>query len=603
LSPRLAPAVLGLFLGACNLVLGLNDDPYVRSGDAGLRCVLNSDCPEATKVCIYGACSPRCAADRDCDRGERCLRTENGVGCVRADSTSCGSDEDCPPGALCFGASCRNACDMDGDCLGGQVCREGACTGTDAAHDPAPEEPSICVEQEIRCDGQATAARSRCTGGTWESEDPCPNGQNCDTASEPPGQCASIVAECVGRAPGAELCVGAERIVCGVDLTTAERTLCASSQYCAYGSGNECAVCLPEEHECAGTELRICNDDQTGFVAKETCASADAPCNEDARACTALACFTDQKRCSGDSLEQCNADQSGWTQVELCGPGLCDPVALQCEFCAAGQTTCRGDDVASCSADGKSETLTPCPLDAPRCVGTGACVCLSAGDCTPLDECHEAYCAAGGCGDQPKSEGEPCTAGVCNGSGACVECTPEKDSLCVAPTTLCRNNTCVDPVHLQGWPDATGSSSIIADWLYWLRLPALEYNARLAAFGVVGTGTGASVRLALYKDDGTGTQASAFIASTSASIATDDGPVETTAFTPSSIVLGAGTTHWIAFKSNVDTSLKAAADASAVGFRAQNAFGDAFIDPLPPETFLTANQTGYGVYIRIEDME
>jgi hypothetical protein len=53
---------------------------------------------------------------------------------------------------------------------------------------------------------------------------------------------------------------------------------------------------------------------------------------------------------------------------------------------------------------------------------TGGC-----GDCTMGNDCLESTCAEGACTPQPKVAREPCSAGVCDGSGACVDCVVSED--------------------------------------------------------------------------------------------------------------------------------------------------------------------------------
>lgn len=66
----------------------------------------------------------------------------------------------------------------------------------------------------------------------------------------------------------------------------------------------------------------------------------------------------------------------------------------------------------------------------------GAC-----GDCTPADDCLRGTCVDGGCVSEPKAAREPCSAGVCDGAGSCVDCIVDddcaSDHYCIQATRQC----------------------------------------------------------------------------------------------------------------------------------------------------------------------
>jgi hypothetical protein len=92
---------------------------------------------------MFGACGKKCRSDGECPQGSRCLGFEQVAGtnsaiaaCV-SDAVTCA--DGCPTGDVCPGeATCRTSCAMDGECLVDQRCVQGACVGTDPAHDPGP---------------------------------------------------------------------------------------------------------------------------------------------------------------------------------------------------------------------------------------------------------------------------------------------------------------------------------------------------------------------------------------------------------------------------------------------------------------------------------
>src|SRR5688572_19080900 len=114
---------------ACNAIIGI-DDPIVVE-PARESCILNSDCNDLGLVCLFETCSPRCEKDVDCERGEFCLKTDTGIGCVTTGDAACDLSEPCPPGTACFDGECRADCGQDASiCLDGQLCDpNGACRG------------------------------------------------------------------------------------------------------------------------------------------------------------------------------------------------------------------------------------------------------------------------------------------------------------------------------------------------------------------------------------------------------------------------------------------------------------------------------------------
>lgn len=311
-----------------------------------------------------------------------------------------------------------------------------------------------CTEGETVCDTLAGSTRSQCVEGEFQATTPCGSGQVCDPDAD--GECAVVPDECVGRSPGAHFCEGSTRISCSDTLTDATSETCTSSAHCQASTGAECAPCVEGEYNCAGNQLEGCADDGTGWATIETC-GATAPCNADVGACTDLVCLPNQQRCTGDVLEECNSDQSGFDVVDTCDPGLCDPVATECDVCAAGQPRCfDADTVATCASSGQSETQTNCPGGTPYCQA-GICVqCTTATHCTGATECTTATCNAsnGTCSYAPKTPGTACAGGVCNAQGVCVDCldashcTPT--NACYTPS--CSNGTCSEAPITAGTP-------------------------------------------------------------------------------------------------------------------------------------------------------
>jgi hypothetical protein len=244
------------------------------------------------------------------------------------------------------------------------------------------------------------------------------------------------------------------------------------------------------------------------------------------------------------------------------------------------------------------------------CDGAGSCVeCIDPDDCDPSGECYEPTCNGNTCDEDPKAEGDACTGGVnwvCDGGGACVQCTPTENANCNGSTQVCRSNACVGALHSHGWEDATDTtSSPFTAALYWFRLPALTYDATLLGFGIKGGETGASFKLALYADNGSGTGASGapFAFTTSALAISGATATETTSITSTTTALNSGTIYWLAFKGNA-TKLLRARVAAQEGFIGDDSYSNAF--PTNPHTLANvADEDGvqYAVYIRVRDTE
>jgi hypothetical protein len=314
--------------------------------------------------------------------------------------------------------------------------------GAPIIEEPAPEVPGLlgkpCTENgSTVCNERAGRLVLLCQGSPlhWTQGEICDGSLLCDGRSpaEAPntsGSCQPMVPICEGQAPGAVVCEGALRHVCGPDLITSETETCASPQLCELGvTRSGCAVCQPGEHRCVNNILEECGVDNLQFVPKATCETA-ALCNAGAGQCTSSVCVVGQRRCTGDQLEVCNASLSGFDPEQACGPGLCDAVNKRCNQCVPGQKRCAGTTSLTCNSDGQGETSEACNI----CVGQGQCADCTNTDlshCTPnFNKCLQRTCAAGQCTLTP-NDGAPC--GPCNLS----QCLDGVCEVFAAPETSC----------------------------------------------------------------------------------------------------------------------------------------------------------------------
>lgn len=197
------------------------------------------------------------------------------------------------------------------------------------------------------------------------------------------------------------------------------------------------------------------------------------------------------------------------------------------------------------------------------------------------------------------------------GNGASAECTPGQVSCqdgnafecdrgewdladaCTA-SEVCRSGACVE-AHRD-----VGNATVLTDTvtqpsetLLLYRLPALEHDALLEHFGIVGDVAGVQARLVLYGDSPDGqTPAGAVVAQTGGlSFALAAGAVVTAAPASPDTRLSAGASYWLGVTTAETTSLRSAADAPTalrvVSFAPFNApFGPAESGQLGPRLHL-----------------
>jgi hypothetical protein len=110
-------------------------------------CSINSNCMSPL-VCAFSHCHEQCAADRDCDAKERCVKAVDGHICQLSQETQCMRDRDCLGEQVCgVDGECRDECKMDKDCSGGQICaKSGECASTDPAKDKLDADGNILAD-------------------------------------------------------------------------------------------------------------------------------------------------------------------------------------------------------------------------------------------------------------------------------------------------------------------------------------------------------------------------------------------------------------------------------------------------------------------------
>jgi hypothetical protein len=243
-------------------------------------------------------------------------------------------------------------------------------------------------------------------------------------------------------------------------LTCSDSGACACSAGLTCGSKGACLQCTTasqcEPPTCAAAEC-------TGGGCLYMPASQRAPCGDGGLCTTSGACV--------ECLETSDCPMS----VNGCTIPMCDVLTGACGFTAVGSGSACGG-AGHCDGRGNCNECScaapaPCALTtcdggcgmepAPRgtscdaggpgvCTGAGMCAeCNFATDCAkPTKPCTVATCEAYKCGAGNAPANTPCGAAnsgnVCNGAGACVECTPNHTAACAGSAPYCGpNGTCV----------------------------------------------------------------------------------------------------------------------------------------------------------------
>ena len=541
-------------------------------------------------------------------------------------SVQCGT----PPANTCKDTGHLTAYDTQGSCSGGTcsytsqtiacTCVSDACT-TDPCATVTCNKPPVaaCTDASTRrtFDALGTCSGGSCTYGHTDTI--CSFG--CSNGACNADPCASITC----NSPPVAACVTSTSLRTYLSPGTCSAGICSYSSKdtsCQFGCSNGACNADPcASVTCTSAPTASCQSTSTlrkyastGTCSGGTCTYAytDSTCTNQTcigSGCTGT-CAQGQKTCVSNGFETCTST-GVWSAPTACVNQACVNGACQ-GVCAPNPTPTQCLDTNTpqyCDAAGQYAPATDCSGTKPVCLNGGCVQCTAASQCSASNECYTATCTSNTCGQQAKSEGSPCTAGVgyvCNGAGSCSECTPNYAGNC-STTEVCRSYACVNAIETVGWQTATsGSTSPPADWLYMMKLPAIVHDATVLRFGVVGTITGAIYKLAIYADDGSGTQpgTGAPLVVTPSGIAVGNGALETASITPTGVTLAKGTTYWLAFKANAQVAIHAAANASQVGWRGSNAFNDAFpSDPMSTVTnLLSQNGTSYAVYVVVQDL-
>ncbi len=219
----------------------------------------------------------------------------------------------------------------------------------------------------------------------------------------------------------------------------------AEGQPCDDGvcsSTGECVTCNTDD-DCS--DGNACNGQEICNAANE-CDPGTSPDCDDGSECTTDSCDP----ASGCQNMPINCDDSNECTTDSCDPAVgCETSPVNC------------DDSNACTSD-TCDPATGCETTPIVCDDSNACTvdscdtalgCQTASiDCDDGNECTADSCdPVAGCANSPLTAGTICSAGMCNGSGNCVQCLTDGNcddgDVCNGLET-CSNNTCADGTTL-----------------------------------------------------------------------------------------------------------------------------------------------------------
>ncbi len=429
----------------------------VACKSSATKCKTNTDCDKGlaclNAVCVKSTCGDgvKDAGESDIDCGAVCAPCVDGKVC--AQGSDCQSKY-CANGT-CLGSSCsdglKNGDESDIDC-GGGTCPK--CTNTKACTTNSDCQSNLCAanvcvnaactdkiqdqdESDVDCGGTVCAR--------------CATGQKCAIASD----CGSD--NCLGNACEPARCDdqtqdGTET---DVDCGGSCANKCATGQSCTLDG--DCAGNVCNAGSCA--DCRVDGDCAAGECRTAKCQTGK--CNytnlADTAVLTQLAGDCARRVCDGQGNEQAVYDATDTPADSV--KGDCKGPACSAIFTANLSGAVNASDTpsppsggcVSASCEGNSPTFlnigSGASCSGGVCNGSGACVqCVDPGQCGGK-ACVANRCAA--CSDSSQCGNQVCAGGECIACSAANKC-PDGNycrvdtSVCVAPSACQAQYNCVD---------------------------------------------------------------------------------------------------------------------------------------------------------------
>ena len=274
-------------------------------------------------------------------------------------------------------------------------------------------------------------------------------GNECTVAECNPanGQCETSTVddgtECNG---GAGMCMDGQ---C-VDEDLCDGVVCEDDNECTTG------LCNPDDGECSYTPVddgTACNDG-AGMCVSGDCMDADlcegVTCDDTGNECTSAACNVQTGQCEEMDVPdgtECNGGSGACSAGECVDSSLCDGVDCSSATDCVLDGTCDPASGECIPGDNEPEDA-PC-TDGGVCDGSGACVeCNNDNQC-PDDgnDCTAAACEGNQCGQNPVMDGALCD--FMGGDGICEAGTCVEAPACISPGdcddgNVCTTDDCVD---------------------------------------------------------------------------------------------------------------------------------------------------------------
>ncbi len=420
------------------------------SKDSGIKVDAGDDAGE-------DACDP--ATHEGCEDSQLCCADADGVlGCVPTSVAQC---EGC--GMACDANVANDCTERTCGCGGiSKVECSGATPKCDAAQDKCVE----CVSSED-CSANATNKFCFARGATADAKDntcvACDPATNAGCAGTTPICNASATCEACTASPNN--CDGT--LVCLSAGPSAGACQCSASSDCTTPTT---PICDGMSKLCVGcTTNAQCNAKKAGDV----CETATGDCvdclqNTDCAAteyCSSKVCTV--KKTPGVSCGAAAECASGFCVDGVCCNNACAGTCNACTTAKKGSGANGACGAIAATADPDNECA-----GALSCNGSGACEKVAGAGCSGAAECASGFCADGVCCDSAcggvcnactaakKGSGangacgaitastdpdNECTAGICNGAGACAQCVANPDCAAVPGKALCdtTTNSCV----------------------------------------------------------------------------------------------------------------------------------------------------------------
>jgi hypothetical protein len=244
----------------------------------------------------------------------------------------CGADagecpNSCRPGAFRCNADLLEQCAGSGSSWGlvQQCDTPGLCDSVEGVCRPKACEP---LQYDCAETGDLVVCNTELTGFMLAQR--CEPGALCN-ATQGQETCGAVIC-----ALGDRRCNGAQLEECRSDRMGFAPTgmVCGSAALCREDVPGQARceppTCTAGVYVCEARELRLCNENSSGWTVMDRCVTAPL-CRAELQLCMTPTCAIGQQRCTGGVLERCKVDQTDYAPVADCGdPALCDIRVMTC---------------------------------------------------------------------------------------------------------------------------------------------------------------------------------------------------------------------------------------------------------------------------------